>query len=104
MLALLSAHNAGFGRGLSATLALTRSETSKETAFNHHNTPYYHHKYLESDSGDGLVVLDKLFGSWGDGSPEAEARMNARYEKKKAPGSTRSKPVEASCKRRRRAR
>jgi hypothetical protein len=28
--------------------------------------------------------LDKLFGAWHDGSPEAEARMNARYEKRKA--------------------
>jgi sterol desaturase/sphingolipid hydroxylase (fatty acid hydroxylase superfamily) len=36
--------------------------------------------------GDGLVPLDKLFGTWHDGSPEAEAeaRMNARYEKRKA--------------------
>jgi hypothetical protein len=30
------------------------------------------------------VPLDKLFGTWHDGSPEAEARMNARYEKRKA--------------------
>ena len=34
--------------------------------------------------GDGLVPLDKLFGTWHDGSPEAEARMNVRYERRKA--------------------
>ena len=34
--------------------------------------------------GDGLVPLDKLFGVRHDGSPEAEARMNARYDKRKA--------------------
>ena len=40
--------------------------------------------YFEVNYGDGLVPLDKLFGTWHDGSPEAEARMNARYEKRKA--------------------
>ncbi len=42
------------------------------------------HKYFEVNYGDGLVPLDKLFGTWHDGSPEGEARMNARYEKRKA--------------------
>ena len=34
--------------------------------------------------GDGLAPLDKWFGTWHDGSPDADARMNARYEKRKA--------------------
>jgi hypothetical protein len=33
---------------------------------------------------DGLVPLGKPFGAWHDGSPEAEARMNVRYETRKA--------------------
>jgi sterol desaturase/sphingolipid hydroxylase (fatty acid hydroxylase superfamily) len=33
---------------------------------------------------DGLVPLDKLFGTWHDGTAEGEARMNARYEKRQA--------------------
>ena len=34
--------------------------------------------------GDGLVPLDKWFGTWHDGSPDGDARMNVRYEKRKA--------------------
>ena len=41
--------------------------------------------------GDGLVPLDKLFGTWHDGTPDGDARMNARYEKRRA-RPTRSKP------------
>jgi sterol desaturase/sphingolipid hydroxylase (fatty acid hydroxylase superfamily) len=32
--------------------------------------------------GDGLVPLDKWFGTWHDGTKEAQARMDARYAKK----------------------
>lgn len=40
---------------------------------------YLHHKHFECNySGDGLPVFDKLFGTFHDGSPEAEERMNAR--------------------------
>ena len=34
--------------------------------------------------GDGLIPFDKLFGTWHDGSAEGDARMNERYEKRKA--------------------
>ena len=44
---------------------------------------YLHHKHFEVNYSDGLVPMDKLFGTWHDGSPEAEARMNARYGKRK---------------------
>jgi sterol desaturase/sphingolipid hydroxylase (fatty acid hydroxylase superfamily) len=33
---------------------------------------------------DGLVPFDRLLGNWHDGSKEADERMRARYEKKKA--------------------
>ena len=33
--------------------------------------------------GDGLIPLDKWFGTWHDGSKESDALMEARYEKKK---------------------
>ena len=44
---------------------------------------YLHHKYFEVNYGDGLLPLDKIFGTWHDGSPEGDARMQARYEKTK---------------------
>ena len=70
---------------LSAISASTRSRRASESGFDSHAYGHYlHHKYFEVNYGDGLVPLDKLFGTWHDGSPEAEARMNARYEKRKA--------------------
>jgi hypothetical protein len=31
---------------------------------------------------DGATGIDKLFGTWHDGSKEAQALMDARYERK----------------------
>jgi sterol desaturase/sphingolipid hydroxylase (fatty acid hydroxylase superfamily) len=39
---------------------------------------YLHHKYFECNYADGAVPLDKWFGSFHDGTPEAQARMDAR--------------------------
>jgi sterol desaturase/sphingolipid hydroxylase (fatty acid hydroxylase superfamily) len=50
-----------------------------------HYTHYLHHKYFEVNYGDGLVPLDKLFGTFHDGSDEAEKAMNSRVrERQKA--------------------
>lgn len=44
--------------------------------------PYYahylHHRYFEVNYSDGTVPLDKWFGSFHDGSPEAEEAMKRR--------------------------
>jgi len=45
---------------------------------------YLHHKYFEVNYADGTTALDRLFGTWHDGSKEAQAQMEARYEKKVA--------------------
>jgi len=45
---------------------------------------YLHHKYFEVNYGDGLIPFDRWLGTFHDGSPEGEAQMNARYQKKKA--------------------
>jgi sterol desaturase/sphingolipid hydroxylase (fatty acid hydroxylase superfamily) len=39
---------------------------------------YLHHKYFECNYGGSLAPLDKLFGTFHDGSAEAQARMRAR--------------------------
>jgi sterol desaturase/sphingolipid hydroxylase (fatty acid hydroxylase superfamily) len=39
---------------------------------------YLHHKYFEVNSADGALPLDKWFGSFHDGSPEADAAMKRR--------------------------
>ena len=41
---------------------------------------YLHHKYFECNYGaDGPVPLDKWFGSFNDGTPEATEAMNERF-------------------------
>jgi sterol desaturase/sphingolipid hydroxylase (fatty acid hydroxylase superfamily) len=45
---------------------------------------YLHHKYFEVNYADGTTALDKLFGTWHDGSKQAQAAMEARYEAKVA--------------------
>jgi sterol desaturase/sphingolipid hydroxylase (fatty acid hydroxylase superfamily) len=51
----------------------------KITLNNDHYMHYLHHKYFEVNyGGDGVVPIDKWFGTYHDGSPEAEAAMNRR--------------------------
>ena len=42
-------------------------------SFNH----YLHHRYFECNYSGGPLPLDRLFGTFHDGSPEAHARMRA---------------------------
>lgn len=43
---------------------------------------YLHHKYFEVNYADGMVPLDKWFGSFHDGSPEAHQAMLARRQRR----------------------
>jgi sterol desaturase/sphingolipid hydroxylase (fatty acid hydroxylase superfamily) len=45
---------------------------------------YLHHKYFECNYADGVVPLDKWFGTFHDGSLEAEERMRDRLIKFRA--------------------
>lgn len=84
LLALYQLHYAGFG-AVVGHIGFDKMELGPETAIDSHAYAHYlHHKHFDVNFGDGLVPLDKLFGSWHDGSPEGERRMQARYEKKKA--------------------
>jgi sterol desaturase/sphingolipid hydroxylase (fatty acid hydroxylase superfamily) len=51
----------------------------KITFNNDHYMHYLHHKYFEVNyGGDGVVPIDKWFGTYHDGSAEAQAAMNRR--------------------------
>ena len=50
-------------------------EASMDTSYFAH---YLHHKYFEVNYSDGMVPLDKWFGSFHDGTPEANEAMKAR--------------------------
>ena len=44
---------------------------------------YLHHQYFECNyGGDGLPIIDKLMGTYHDGSEEAHERMNQRLAKR----------------------
>jgi len=51
-------------------------EVSMNTSYFAH---YLHHKYFEVNYSDGMVPLDKWFGSFHDGTPEAHAAMKKRH-------------------------
>ncbi len=62
-------------------LELTDNAAVESHAYAH----YLHHKYFAVNyGGAGLVPLDKWFGTWHDGTKDGDARMQARFEKKKA--------------------
>jgi sterol desaturase/sphingolipid hydroxylase (fatty acid hydroxylase superfamily) len=60
-------------------------EVGSEGAVDTHAYAHYlHHKHFEVNYADGTTALDKLFGTWHDGSKEAQAQMDARYARKVA--------------------
>jgi len=59
-------------------------EVGKEAKLNsEYYAHYLHHKLFEVNYADGVVPLDKWFGSFHDGSPEAEELLRARMRKRK---------------------
>jgi sterol desaturase/sphingolipid hydroxylase (fatty acid hydroxylase superfamily) len=66
-------------------IGFDKIEVGDENAVPTHAYAHYlHHKYFEVNYADGTTALDKLFGTWHDGSKEAQAQMEARYEAKVA--------------------
>jgi sterol desaturase/sphingolipid hydroxylase (fatty acid hydroxylase superfamily) len=45
----------------------------------HSYAHYLHHKHFECNYADGVIPLDKWFGTFHDGSSQAEAAMNQRF-------------------------
>ncbi|MDP9136743.1 MAG: sterol desaturase family protein, partial [Pseudomonadota bacterium] len=84
ILVIYQLHYSGFG-SVVGHIGFDKIEMGQGAAFDSHAyTHYLHHKYFEVNYGDGLVPLDKWFGTWHDGTPEGEALMQARYEERRA--------------------
>lgn len=85
VVAMFQLHMAGFG-AVNGHIGFDKLEVGEEGVLESHAYIHYlHHKYFEVNyGGDGLIPLDKWFGTWHDGSPEAEARMEARFALKRA--------------------
>jgi sterol desaturase/sphingolipid hydroxylase (fatty acid hydroxylase superfamily) len=85
IVALFQLHIAGFG-AVNGHIGFDKLEFTPATALDSHAyTHYLHHKFFEVNyGGDGLIPLDKWFGTWHDGSAEGETIMNERFKKKRA--------------------
>ena len=79
VLALYQLHVAGFG-AIPGHMGFERVEVAGGSIDSHAYAHYLHHRYFEVNYGDGLVPLDRLFGTWHDGTPEGEAAMRARLK------------------------
>lgn len=83
IIALYQLHFAGFG-AIPGHIGFDKIELGEVGAMDSHAyTHYLHHKYFEVNYGDGLIPMDKLFGTWHDGSAEGEARMKARLARRR---------------------
>ena len=84
MLAMYQLHLAGFG-AVNGHIGFDKLELTEDQAMDSHAyTHYLHHKYFEVNyGGDGLIPLDKWFGSWHDGTKAADEQMKERFRKKK---------------------
>ncbi len=84
ILALYQLHYAGFG-AIPGHIGFDKIELGGERSLDSHAYVHsLHHKFFEVNYGDGLIPFDKWLGTFHDGSAEGEARMRARYERKKA--------------------
>ena len=80
---LYQLHYAGFG-AIPGHVGFDKVEVGEDKLVDSHAYAHYlHHKYFEVNYGDALIPLDRWFGTWHDGSPDGEARMQERYRKRK---------------------
>jgi len=94
VVALFQLHIAGFG-AVNGHIGFDKLEVSDDRAFDSHAYIHYlHHKFFEVNyGGDGLVPLDKWFGTWHDGSKDGEACMEERFRKKRERMNAKSQTV-----------
>ena len=85
VVALFQLHAAGFG-AINGHIGFEKIELGGERCLaSHAYLHHLHHKHFEVNyGGDGLIPLDKWFGTWHDGSKEGDAKMQARFDKKRA--------------------
>lgn len=78
LIALYQLHQAGFG-AIPGHFGFEKIEVGENQAIDTHAYIHYlHHRYFEVNYGDGLIPFDKWLGTFHDGSPEGERRMQER--------------------------
>ena len=81
---LFNLHAVGYG-ALNGHIGFEKLEVANEAGLDSHAYAHHlHHKYFEVNyGGNGLVPLDKWFGTWHDGTKESDEAMQERFRKKK---------------------
>ena len=82
VIALYQLHFAGFG-AIPGHVGFEKMEVGGDRAVDSHAYAHYlHHRYFEVNYGDGLVPLDKVFGTWHDGTPEGDRLLKERRRRR----------------------
>ena len=85
VLALYQLHVAGFG-AIPGHVGFDRVELGGGRSVDPHAYGHYlHHKYFEVNYGDGLVPMDRLFGTFHDGTEDGDRRMRDRLRSRRVP-------------------
>lgn len=83
LLAIYQLHIAALG-ALGGHFGFDKVETGDDQAINTDSYDHYlHHKYFVVNYASGLVPFDRIFGTWHDGTPEAQAKMLARRKERR---------------------
>ena len=62
-----------------------RIKTGEDKSFDSDSYAHYlHHKYFECNYADGILPLDRWFGTFHDGSDQAQKRLKSRLKEKTA--------------------
>ena len=79
LIAIYQLHLAGFG-AVPGHVGFHKVEiTGRHAVDSHAYIHYLHHKYFRVNFGDGLIPVDRWFGTFHDGSAASEAAMKARF-------------------------
>ena len=74
----INLHYAGLG-SVVGHIGFDKITVGKDGLFDTHAYAHQlHHKYFEVNYADGSIPLDKWFGTFHDGSPEADEAMKKR--------------------------
>ena len=66
-------------------IGFDKIETGESRAIDTHAYAHYlHHKHFEVNYADGTVPIDRLMGTWHDGTKEGDRLMQERFRAKKA--------------------
>ncbi len=83
LLAVYQLCYAGFG-AVGGHFGFDKIETTENAVVDAESYDHYlHHKHFEVNYGSGLVPFDHWFGTWHDGTAEADMAMQARRRRRK---------------------